>query len=51
MQIVEHGARHLFYAGINVAVPLVTKFYEKIVKKKYSDKLCYEANFFIAKDN
>ena len=52
LQIVEHGAT-FFHAGLNVIVPRLTKFYEKIVQKisVFSDKLCYKAKAFVAKDN
>ena len=33
LQTVERGATFIFYAGLNVVVPRVTKLYEKIVQK------------------
>ena len=48
-----NSARHIFYAGRNVAVPRVTKFYEKNRSNFFFlfEKHCYKVKAFLAQDN
>ena len=51
--MVEQGAIFFLYAGLSVAVPRVTKFYEKNRSKQifFPEKPCNRVKAFLAQDN